>query len=130
MLPYYWKLTMHVINATFICEGSGELVDQETGEAEYVALNMAAQEAVCLGRLNTDVGESPKSPTVIHKDNQGAITMAKCPVGHASRTKHIDIRSPLTHEAVQTRAIVLNKPFSEKEIKRSLKMLKQVVLIK
>ena len=77
-----------------------------TAEAEYVALSMATHEAVWLRRLLTDVGESPKSPTVIHEDNQGAIVMAKNPVGHA-RTKHIYIRYHFTREALQTGAIVL-----------------------
>ena len=52
------------------------------------------------------MGESPKSLTVIHEDNQGAIAIAKNPVGHA-RTKHIDIPYHFTCEAVQTGAIVL-----------------------
>ena len=62
-----------------------------TAEAEYVALSTATQEAIWLRRLLTDVGEPLEEPIVIHEDNQGAIAMAKNPVGHA-RTKHIDIR--------------------------------------
>ena len=62
-----------------------------TAEAEYVALSTATQEAIWLRRLLADVGEPLEEPIVIHEDNQGAIAMAKNPVGHA-RTKHIDIR--------------------------------------
>ena len=61
-----------------------------TTEAEYVALSAATQEAIWLRRLLADVGKPHKEPIVVNEDNQGAIAMAKNPVGHA-RTKHIDI---------------------------------------
>ena len=77
-----------------------------TAEAEYVALSAATQEAIWLRRLLTDVGESLEGPIVINEDNQGAITMAKNPVGHA-RTKHIDIRYHFVREGVQNGAIIL-----------------------
>ena len=77
-----------------------------TAEAEYVALSAATQEAIWLRRLLTDVGESLEDPTVINEDNQGAIAMAKNPVGHA-RTKHIDIRYHFVREGVQNGAIIL-----------------------
>ena len=77
-----------------------------TAEAEYVALSAATQEAIWLRRLLTDVGESLEDPIVINEDNQGAIPMAKNPVGHA-RTKHIDICYHLVREGVQNGAIIL-----------------------
>ena len=77
-----------------------------TAEAEYVALSAATQEAIWLRRLLTDVGESLEDPIVINEDNQGAIAMAKNPVGHA-RTKHIDIRYHFVREGVQNGAIIL-----------------------
>ena len=77
-----------------------------TAEAEYVALSAATQEAIWLRRLLTDVGESLEDPVVINEDNQGAIAMAKNPVGHA-RTKHIDIRYHFVREGVQNGAIIL-----------------------
>ena len=77
-----------------------------TAEAEYVALSAATQEAIWLRRLLTDVGESLEDPVVINEDNQGAIAMAKNPVGHA-RTKHIDIRYHFVCEGVQNGAIIL-----------------------
>ena len=77
-----------------------------TAEAEYVALSAATQEVIWLRRLFTDVGVPPEGPTIIHEDNQGAIAMAKNPVGHA-RTKHIDIRHHFVREGVQNGAIVL-----------------------
>ena len=77
-----------------------------TAEAEYVALSTATQEAIWLRRLLADVGEPPEGPTEIYEDNQGAISMAKNPVGHA-RTKHIDIRYHFVREGVQDGAIAL-----------------------
>ena len=77
-----------------------------TTEAEYVALSGATQEAIWLRRLLTDVGKPLAEPVVINEDNQGAIAMAKNPVGHA-RTKHIDIRYHFVREGVQDGAIIL-----------------------
>lgn len=77
-----------------------------TAEAEYVALSTATQEAIWLRRLLADMGEPPEGPTEIYEDNQGAISMAKNPVGHA-RTKHIDIRYHFVRERVQDGAITL-----------------------
>ena len=77
-----------------------------TTEAEYVALSTATQEAIWLRRLFTDVGEPLEEPIVINEDNQGAIAMAKNPVGHA-RTKHIDIRYHFVREGMQNGTIIL-----------------------
>ena len=77
-----------------------------TTEAEYVALSTATKEAIWLRRLLTDVGKPLEEPIVINEDNQGAIAMAKNPVGH-SRTKHIDIRYHFVREGVQDGAIIL-----------------------
>lgn len=52
------------------------------------------------------MGEPPEGPTEIYEDNQGAISMAKIPVGHA-RTKHIDIRYHFVRERVQDGASTL-----------------------
>lgn len=62
-----------------------------TAEAEYVAMSSAAQEAVWLRKLNAELGNPPKEPTIILEDNQSAIAMAKNPQFH-DRAKHIDIR--------------------------------------
>ena len=77
-----------------------------TTEAEYVALCMATQEAIWLRRLLADIGEPPEGPSEIYEDNQGAISMAKNPVGHA-RTKHIDIHYHFIRERVQDSVIAL-----------------------
>ena len=77
-----------------------------TKEAEYEALSTATQEEIWLRRLLADMGEHPEGPTEIYEDNQGAISMAKNPKGHA-RTKHIDIRYYFVRDRVQDGAIAL-----------------------
>ena len=47
-----------------------------------------------------------EEPTEILEDNQGAIAMAKNPVGH-KRTKHIDIKHHFIRETIQAGTIVL-----------------------
>jgi len=47
-----------------------------TAEAEYIALVSATQEAVCLRRLLTEKC-NPLGPTVLHEDNQSAMTLAQ-----------------------------------------------------
>ena len=83
------------------------VVALSTSEAEYVALSMAAQEAVWLRRFLSDLTTTELGiPTIIMEDNQGAIAMARNPGSHA-RTKHIDIRFHYVREAVQQGAIAL-----------------------
>ena len=59
-------------------------VTLSTAEAEYVPLSAATQEVIWLRRLLTNVGEPLEDPIVINEDNQGAIAMAKNPVGHVT----------------------------------------------
>ena len=54
----------------------------------------------------TDLNVSQTKPTVIREDNQGAIAMAKNPVGH-KRTKHIDIKHHFIREAVRAGTVTL-----------------------
>lgn len=71
-----------------------------TAEAEYVALGSATQEAIWLQRLLSNLNISQNKPTVIKEDNQGAIAIAKNPIGH-KRTKHIDIKHHFVCEAIR-----------------------------
>lgn len=82
------------------------IVALSTAEAEYIALSQAAQEAIWLRRLLSDLGVEATTSTVILEDNQGAIAIAKNPVNH-SRTKHIDIRYHYIRECVQNGQIEL-----------------------
>ena len=75
-----------------------------TAEAEYIALSQAAQEAIWLRQLNTDLqGESPP-PTVVYEDNQAAICMSKNPESHG-RSKHIEIKYHFIREQVTKKNI-------------------------
>ena len=75
------------------------IVALSTSEAEYVALSLAVQEAVWLRKLFKEIRRQEQKSTLINEDNQGAIAIAKNPIGHA-RTKHIDIRYHYIREAI------------------------------
>ena len=79
-------------------------VAKSSTEAEYVALSMAAQEAIWLNRLMSDLGQNMDDPIVIFEDNQGAIELAKNPKYH-NRTKHIDICHHFIRERVMSNEI-------------------------
>ena len=57
-------------------------------------------------QLLSDLRYDMELPMEILEDNQGAIAMARNPVGH-KRSKHIDIRYHFIREAVQTGTISL-----------------------
>ena len=59
-----------------------------TAEAEHVALAAAAQEAIWLQQLVSDILIEPIEETEIYEDNQSAICLAKNPQFHG-RTKHM-----------------------------------------
>ena len=82
------------------------IVALSTTEAEYVALCEAAQEAVWLRRLLSDIGFSQNTPTVVFEDNQGAISLSQNPKDH-SRTKHIDIKYHYIRERVAAKEIAV-----------------------
>ena len=73
------------------------VVALSTYEAKYIALSAATQEAAWLQKLLLDL-RMRSQPMVMMEDNQGAIALAKNPIGH-SRTKHIDIRFHFIREA-------------------------------
>ena len=77
-----------------------------TAEAEYMALTGAAQEAVWLRELATELGAEPTKPTVIHEDNQSTIHMARNPQFHG-RTKHIGIKYHYIREQVNNQRVEL-----------------------
>ena len=77
-----------------------------TAEAEYMALCSAAQEAVWMRELSSDLGNQQSQPTLIHEDNQSAIAMAKNPQFH-KRPKHINIKYHYVREQVNNGKIVV-----------------------
>ena len=62
-----------------------------TAEAEYAALASAAQEAMWIRQLLTDLKNKPTQATLIFEDNHSPICMTKDPQFHGS-AKHIDIK--------------------------------------
>jgi hypothetical protein len=81
-------------------------------EAEYVALAVAAQEAVFLRSLLGELGFQQNEPTEVSEDNQSCISLAKNPGNH-KRTKHIDVKYHFLRDLVANRVIRLEYVPSE-----------------
>jgi hypothetical protein len=77
-----------------------------TSEAEYMALSSAAQMAIWLRRLLSDLSFVQTKATVIFEDNQGCIAIAKNPVNH-ERTKHIDIKYHFVRELIEANEVAV-----------------------
>ena len=77
-----------------------------TSEAEYMALENAAQEAVQMRQLTTDLRNSPAGTTTIFEDNQSAISMTKNPQFHG-REKHNTIKHHFIREQVSSDSVEL-----------------------
>ena len=76
-------------------------------EAEYIALANAAQEAVWVRQLMTDLRSSPEEATRIYEDNQSAICLAKNPQFHGC-AKHIGIKYHFIREQVENGSVELS----------------------
>ena len=83
-----------------------------TAEAEYVALSAAAQEAMWLQLLTSDLLNKSVRETTILEDNQSAICLAKSQQVHR-RTKHIDIKYHFIRDLVEAGRIKLTYCASE-----------------
>ena len=97
----------------FICGGiiswaskKQPIIALSSTEAEYIAANLALQEAIWLRSLLSDLGFVQKQPTSINEDNQSAIALCKNPKFH-SRTKHFDIKYRFIREKRKDSAITL-----------------------
>ncbi|KAA6407322.1 MAG: hypothetical protein FRX48_08870 [Lasallia pustulata] len=67
-------------------------------KAEYQGQTQATKEAMWLCRLlNELVDQGEPNATIIYRDNQGALALAKNPTQHG-RTKHIDIQHHFVRE--------------------------------
>ena len=62
-----------------------------TAEAEYMALSSAAQEAIWMSQLLSELQREPVKCVTIYEDNQSAICLSKNPQFHG-RSKHIAIK--------------------------------------
>ena len=95
------------------------VVALSTTEAEYIALCLAAQEAVWLRRLLKSVQLEQKEATKICEDNQGAISISKNP-RDTQRTKHIDIRFHFVRESIHKNVLTIEKCESRDQIADTL----------
>lgn len=77
-----------------------EVVTLSSTEAEYYALGEAGKEAIWLGRLLMELGETHSESSIIYSDNRGAMALAENPEFHR-RTKHIDVRYHWIREKVE-----------------------------
>ena len=77
-----------------------------TAEAEYMALACAAQEAVWLQQLISDLKNKPAEAIMTNEDNQSAIAMSKNPQFHG-RAKHVDIKFHFIRELLEKEKVTL-----------------------
>ena len=86
-----------------------------TAEAEYVALSTAAQEAIWLQQLTSDLMNKSSQEMIIYEDNQSTICLAKNQQIHG-RTKHIDIKYHFVCDLVEAGRIKVEYCASENMI--------------
>ena len=77
-----------------------------TTEAEYVALSAAAQEAIWIQKLTSDLLNKNIQGTTIMEDNQSAICLAKNQLTHG-KTKNIEIKYHFVRDLVEDGRIKL-----------------------
>ena len=76
-------------------------------EAEYMAVSLAACEAIWMRKILVGLFGSHLDPTVIYCDNQSCIKLSVNPVFH-DRSKHIDIRYHHIRDCVQRKIMLLS----------------------
>ncbi len=89
------------------CRSCHQLVQQKTTNcgsfkhrSRYIAACTAAQETMYLRALLVDLHYLQIGPTILHQDNQEAITLGSDNISNR-RTKHIDIKFPFIREKVE-----------------------------
>ena len=85
-------------------------VADSTTEAEYIAVNEAAKEAVWMKKFIGDLGVVPsiQDPIEIFCDNEGAVILAKEPRSH-KRTRHILRKFHYVRKIVEDRDIIISR---------------------
>ena len=83
-----------------------KVVALSTCEAEYVAVAIAACQALWLRRLLGELTGMEAHPPALMVDNQPAIALAKNPVLH-DRSKHIDVKFHFIRDCVDGGQIVI-----------------------
>lgn len=73
-------------------------------EAEYIALSVAACEAIWIGNVLRELNIALIEPITMFEDNQACICIAEEPRQH-QRMKHIDVRYNHIRELIMSRRI-------------------------
>ena len=76
------------------------VVTLSSTEAELVAATAAAQEAVFLRTLLSQLGAPQAGQTTLYEDNQGGIAMTRSG-SHSTRIKHLDIKYKYIRQAIE-----------------------------
>uniref|UniRef100_A0A2N9IP74 Integrase catalytic domain-containing protein n=1 Tax=Fagus sylvatica TaxID=28930 RepID=A0A2N9IP74_FAGSY len=94
-----------------------ECVAQSTMEAEYVALNAAAKEAIFLKQFLAElqIVECVQKPIPIFCDNNSAIAISKDPRCH-SRAKHIEGRYHYIRDMIKKKKVIVQKVSSKQNL--------------
>ncbi|KAJ0491696.1 putative RNA-directed DNA polymerase [Helianthus annuus] len=97
------------------CSKKQPVVALSTCEAEYIAANTAACQAVWLRKLLKELGYDQDNPTTIWCDNKSATFLTKNQAYH-SRSKHIDIRFHYIRDLVEERKVELKFCATEEQV--------------
>ncbi|KAL4385296.1 hypothetical protein GQ457_15G029610 [Hibiscus cannabinus] len=92
-----------------------QVVAQSTAEAEYISAAAAANQAIWLRNLLSDLGFKQESAIVLLCDNKSAIAIAENPVQHG-RTKHINVKFHAIREAEKNSLIKMEFCSSEMQV--------------
>ena len=88
---------------------------QSSAEAEYISAAAAANQAIWLRKILSDIGHVQESASVIWVDNKSVIAIAKNPVQHG-RTKHIKVKFHALREAEKAKEINLKYCRTEDQV--------------
>ena len=121
--PITWKSKLQTIIA------------QSTTEAEYIAINIAAKEAVYIRALLEELGLYKQNKLPLYTDNNGALLLANNPIFH-ERTKHIAVKYHYIRDLInkgildliyiptkEQKADGLTKPLDKIKFREFIKML-------
>ncbi len=80
------------------------IVALSTTEAEFIAAVEAGKEIAWMRNLLREFGYPISTPSILHMDNQSAISVSKNPEHHG-RMKHLDLRFYWLRDAVNDKMI-------------------------
>lgn len=83
------------------------IIAQSTTEAEYMAINALAKEAIYIKSILDELGFYKQKKLPIYTDNNGALLLAKNPI-YYERTKHISVKYHYIRYLIDNNIIDLN----------------------